>query len=82
MFLVTTLELYHNFPFAAQLYSIFMLLSDVALSTYNWYFRHVSPIRGHLRQIKLLVSFSLFNAGEGGMGSQSRAFLFSALLKL
>lgn len=58
MFLVTTLELYHNFPFAAQLYSIFMLLSDVALSTHNWYFRSVSPIRGHLWQIKLLLSLS------------------------
>lgn len=55
MFRVTTLELYHNFSFAVQLYSIFMLLSDAALSAHEWYFRTVSTIRGNLRQIKLLV---------------------------
>lgn len=66
---VTALELYHNFSFAAQLYSIFMLLSDAALSAHEWYFRTVSTIRSNLRQIKLL----LFLLG-GGRGSLSRAF--------
>lgn len=36
MLVVTALQLYHNFPFAAQLYSIFMLLlSVVTSSTHN-----------------------------------------------
>lgn len=32
-----------------------MLLSDAALSAYEWYFRTISTIRGNLKQIKLLV---------------------------
>lgn len=42
LFHATALELYHNFSFAAQLYSIFMLLNDAALSTREWHFRAVS----------------------------------------
>ena len=56
-FHATALELYHNFSFAAQLFSIFMLLNDAALSTSEWHFRAVSTIKGNLRQIKLLWVF-------------------------
>lgn len=60
LFHATALELYHNFSFAAQLYSIFMLLNDAALSTREWHFRAVSVIKGNLRQIKLLVVVVFF----------------------
>lgn len=39
LFHATTLEFYRNFSFAMQLYSVFMLLNDAALSTHKWYFR-------------------------------------------
>lgn len=87
------LELYHNFSFAAQLYSIFMLLNDAALSVREWHFRAVSAVKGNLRQIKLLVGFFLrggvvlglgfFFLGRGEEESSPRAaFVFEAQLEL
>lgn len=85
------LELYHNFSFAAQLYSIFMLLNDAALSAREWHFRAVSAVKGNLRQIKLLVGFffggglglGFFLLGRGEEESSPRAaFVFEAQLEL
>lgn len=84
-FCTIALELYHTFSFAAQLYSIFMLLNDAALSIREWHFRAVSTIKGDLRQIKLLgfLFYLVFLLGREEEESSPRAFFcFPGLLKL
>lgn len=82
LFHAIALELYHNFSFAPQLYSIFMLLNDAALSTREWHFRAVSTIKSNLRQIKLLGFFCccfLFLLGRQKRSHhQGPSFVFQA----
>ena len=71
LFHATELELCHNFSFAAQLYSIFMLLNDAALSTREWHFRAVSTNYQRQPQTDKTPGFFglvLCFAGEGRRG--------------
>lgn len=84
LFQATALELCYNFSFAAQLYSIFVLLNDAASSTPEWHFRAVNVIKGNLRQLELPVWGVLFCflVGRGKEESSPRVVFCSAgLLK-